>query len=82
MFRKNLYKARKIRIFENQEYVLWKLVFATPMPNLEAIPQFLVTKLPNKPRKLHMTNFLLQFLEVLDHLQKQKQNNVEFAVKN
>ena len=36
-------------------------VFAMPMPKFEAIRQFLVSKLPNKPRKLHMKKLIVIF---------------------
>ena len=38
-----------------------KLSICYVLPNFEAIRQFLVSELPNKPRKLHMTKKILQF---------------------
>ena len=46
------YKKQKVFwIFKKPEYMLWRLVFAMPMPNFEAIRQFVVPKSPKKTRK-------------------------------
>ena len=39
------YKTKVFGIFKKEEYMLWRPVFAMPMPNVEAIRQFVVTKL-------------------------------------
>ena len=42
-----------------------------PMPNFEAIRQFFSPQIAQKKREKHVhQNFELQFMEVLDHLQK------------
>ena len=46
-FLENHEKKQVFRI-KKTGYMLWKPVFAMPMPNFEAIRQFSVTKLPPK----------------------------------
>ena len=50
--------------------MLWRLVFAMPMQNFEAIRQFLYTELVKKRENYILHNFVLQFVEDLDHRQK------------
>ena len=59
-FRKNLWIKKNKKFFwikKKTEYMFWRLAFAMPMPNFEAIRQFLVIKLPKKPRKPYISNF-------------------------
>ena len=60
--------------------MLCRPVFAMPMPNFEAIRQFLVTKLSNKPQKLHMIKIVIAFFRSSRPSTK-KNTTVEFAVK-
>ena len=65
-------KKRKVcfGIFQKTEYMWWRPGFAMPMPNFEAICLFLVTRLPKTKREKYIWQILLQFLKVVDHLQK------------